>query len=158
MTSIPNYIDADDVRDLSSSPDLYRRTFDPSTTGSVDTAFLGRAINAASSQWNTWMADALPGDWTQGGGTVDEIVKRHLVALTYFFSVDFSTEKNPYQRVRDEALAYATELKRGRTKLLTATVPAAPLPRPHVVSPAEIDDSDASPFIRAAAGSIISGF
>jgi hypothetical protein len=158
MTTIPNYIDADDVRDLSSSPNLYLRTFDPNTTGSVDTAFLGRAIDDACSQWNTWMADALPGDWTQGGGTVDGIVKRHLVALCYFFSVDLSTEKNPYQRVFDAAEKYAGELRRGRTKLLTATVPAAPLPRPHVVSPATVDDSDASPFIRAAAGSIVSGF
>lgn len=156
--TIPEYITASDVQTLSSSPQLYLRTFDPGKTGAVDTEFLARCITIASSQWNTWMADALPGDWTLGGAAVDMIVKRHLVALCYFFSVDIGTEKNPYQRVRDEAERYALELRRGRTKLVTASVPPAALPAPGPVTIDTVDDSAASPWVRAAAGSIRSGF
>lgn len=155
--ALPEYITADDVQAMSSSPSLYLRTFDPGKTGAVDSDHLARCITLASSQWNTWMADALPGDWTANGGTVDTIVKHHLVAMVYYFSVDIGLEKNPYQRAFDAARAYAAELKKGRTKLVTATVPVAQ-PAPSPVTIDTVDDSAASPWVRAAAGSVRSGF
>lgn len=165
-TPIPNYIDATDVSTRVTG-DAYTRWFSRSTQGTVDSAFVTLCINDACSQWNVWMGDALPGDWTASGGSVQNVVKRHLVNLTLYFAAEAQprttvngqqSSGNPWQSHFDAAYKFADELRKGhKAKLLTEAI-TVPRPRATVATIDNTDDSAASPYVRVANGSIVSGF
>ena len=166
--TIPNYITASDIS-TRLTPEAYIRWFSRSTAGTLDTAFVALCIDDACSRWNTWMGDALAGDWTTNGGVVDNVVKRHLVNLAIYYAADESPRVNaddgksgnPFRHQYDEAKEHATELRQGHeARLITAAV-TTPSPRGGVatVGPyGNTDDSSQSPFVRVANGSQWSGF
>ena len=167
-TPIPDYITASDVSSRMTA-DAYVRWFSRATQGTVDADFVALCIADACSQWNMWMGDALPGDWTAAGGTVQNLVKRRLVDLTCYFaaeaqprtSVNGQTSGNPWQSHYDSAAKLADQLRKGReAKLLTeAVVLTSPGGGPVTVGPnGNTEDASQSQFVRQANGSIATGF
>jgi hypothetical protein len=166
--TIPNYITSTDISSRL-TPEAYIRWFSRSTAGTLDAAFVALCIDDACSLWNTWMGDALAGDWTANGGVVDNVVKRHLVNLSLYLAADMSprvnaddgTSGNPFKHQYDEAKAYAKELRQGHAaRLITAAV-VTPRPQGGIASVGpggNADDSSQSPFVREANGSIYTGF
>lgn len=165
---IPNYITASDIS-TRLTPEAYIRWFSRSTAGTLDTAFVALCIDDACSLWNSWMGDALAGDWTADGHTVGNVVKRHLVNLSLYLAADQSPRVNaddgksgnPFAHQYTEAENYAKQLRQGHeAKLITEAV-TVPSPRGGVatVGPyGNTDDSSQSPFVRVANGSQWSGF
>ena len=167
-TPIPNYITSTDVSTRMTA-DAYVRWFSRTTQGTVDTAFVQLCIDDACSQWNVWMGDALAGDWTAAGGTVQYVVTRRLVGLTLSSAaeaqprttVNGQTTGNPWQTNYDAAAKCADQLRKGReAKLLTeATTTVAPTGGPVTVGDGgNTSDVGQSQFVRQANQSIDTGF
>lgn len=167
-TPIPNYITATDISTRATA-DVYTRWFSRATQGTVDAAFVALCIDDACSQWNVWMGDALPGDWTAAGHAVQNVVKRHLVNLALFFageaqprtSVNGQTSGNPWQTQYDAAEKFAGQLRKGReARLLTeAVTTVSPTGGPITVGDGgNTSDVGQSQFVRQANQSIETGF
>ncbi len=167
-TPIPNYITSTDVSTRVTA-DAYVRWFSRSTQGTVDAAFVQLCIDDACSQWNVWMGDALPGDWTAAGGSVQNVVKRHLVNLALYFAAEAQPRTsrnpeesgNPWQPQHNAAAKFADQLRKGReAKLLTeAVVTTAPTGGPVLVGEdGNTSDDGQSQFVRQANQSINTGF
>lgn len=163
--TIPNYITRTDVSGRVTS-DVYNRWFAKTTSGTPDTTFLDLCIDDACSQWQLWMGDALPGDWSDGG-TVENLVKRRLVGLVLYFAAEAQPRgaaepvANPFQTQFESAEKLADQLRKGReAKLITSAV-TTPSPQGDIVTVGRFgntDDSQASPYVRQANGSLVTGF
>lgn len=162
--TIPEYITATDVQNRVTS-DVYARWFARTTNGTVDTDFLALCITDACSQWNIWMGDTLPGDWTANGHAVDSLVKRRIVGLVLYFAAEAQPRgtaqdqgANPFQRMHDAAKELADQLRKGHeARLITAAV-VQPKPQATLATVDNTDTSAASPYVRVADGAVTSGF
>lgn len=166
--TIPNYITAADII-ARLTPEAYSRWFSRATNGTVDSDFVTLCIGEACDDWNQMVGDALPGDWGAGDGVVSRIVKRHIVNLALYWAgaavarVDASTgvSVNPFNAQREEAKAYAKELRQGHARKLITEAVTTPEPRGGAVfagPDGNANDAYQTPFVQQANGSLPTGF